>query len=242
MSTKDICLLGEGALHILHDNLEARLKNWAADWCINASSRFNVTKIQRASDTDREYDWQAAQPDSAALFIAISGGAATLASLLLEDLSSISIDHERLGRMAMDELATALGTPCDTNTDAELDPWMFQPFAGSVIATLTLGDHEILLLLAPALVDTLAPRSPVKSALALVSRKESIGNAMLALHVSLNLGKLYLQDLHNLQIGDCIPTRVPLDVNFDLMLDGTRIANCRLGRNDGRRAVLLEST
>lgn len=245
MNTRNIRLLGQNALEQAREAVAKRISEWALDWCVDGAERvvFDGVRIPDASDAD--LDWSAVRPGSGA-YMARREGNTPLGTLLLAKENDMQVHNQRLLDQLADFACTGLAEafdlkPGETGSTTQPSSWLFEALAGSVIADFKVGSEPVQLLLPPAVVDALVPRNAPTQAMQLESASTLVGEQSVALEISLDLGQLTLEDLRDLQPGDCVATNVPLDASFRVQLNGnTPIALCRLGRIAERRAVIIE--
>lgn len=247
MDTHDLRLLGDTALRKLEHVCNERFRSWAKNWCVDDGSRAKLVTLRRPCDDDRSRSWKPADNNRHNLIFVAPGCdtgtfAAALANVKQPDGTSPGKLESLAGEHAIADLNNVFGAGITEFISVDVaTPWLFQPLAGSAIAEFRIGDETLAVLLSPALIGWLVPRTQPGQLKKLVSAKESISSSQVQLTVSLNLGRLTLNDLRDLQPGDCVTTGVPLDAILDLRLnDFASIAGCRLGRTAGQRAVLIE--
>lgn len=245
MNTRSIRLLGQDALVRAREAVAKRISDWAVDWCVDGTERvvFDGVRIPVASDA--ELDWSAIGP-GIEIYMARSDESTPLGTLLLAKENDMQVHNQRLldqlADFACTGLAEAFGVQAvENDSTTQPSPWLFEALAGSIIADFKVGSEPVQLLLPPAVVDALVPRNAPAQAVQLESAGTLVGDQSVALEISLDLGQLTLEDLRDLQPGDCVATNVPLDASFRVQLNGkTPIARCRLGRVAEHRAVIIE--
>lgn len=246
MSVRAVKFVSASARQRVAEQLTDRLADWASQWCIEAESRVELLEVSIPDDTYcTESEWISHGPTMARLHFCHSESlpvfAASLADLpVAEHAVSDTIARaaiRSLSAKVLEETGSAL--PANDPAPASLPPECFRRDSGNLLASIRLGDNRFRILLEAGLIDTLAPPKPA-DAIELVRRESGIDSQTVELEVTLDLGGFTLNDLRDLQPGDCITTSTPLDATFDVALPGQRrIAGGRLGQRSGKRAVLL---
>lgn len=249
MNIRNIRLLSCGSVATLREKVAPMFREWAQGWCVDADNRFELLGFRRPVDDDVGREWSPLVTSGNTTFIAFSSGSVVLAGQLLGvttgNASASGFVAEHLARLALEDLHEMLVGEIGSVTDtaATVDPWFFQPIAGSTIIEFQIGDACAHLLFTPELVDRYLPRAASDAAhITLHSVQTLLDTQEVELTVTLNLGEVRVKDLHDLRPGDCITTNVPLDSDFELSLGGKgTLAECQLGRSKDQRAVVIEN-
>lgn len=246
MSVRAVKFVSASARRRVLEQLAERLADWASQWCVEAESRVELLEVSIPDDAScAESKWISHGSAAARLHFFHNEGLPAFAAALADLPVTEHPVSDTIARAAIRSLSekvleeTGEELPTESPVPASLPPEFFRRDSGNLLASIRLGGVRFRILLEAGLVDTLAPPKPA-DVIELVRRESGIDSQAVELEVTLDLGGFTLNDLRDLQPGDCITTSTPLDATFDVALPGhRRIAGGRLGQRNGKRAVLL---
>lgn len=247
-------LLGASVLEQLHAYLDSVLQDWQAGWLSDATANQQVELVVDAMNfsskkIDEDVSWRRYDGQEGRVSIGMHREIWPLVGAeLLGHPNAQSDVSARVGRLAIGDLAMRiLGRKAGLESANEeigedsLLPEDYRAGAGNIHACAKVGRIELRFLLDKELVSHIAPRL-ISEPIRLVSAASCIGSQTVATGAWLDLGRINLRELIELEVGDVLVMDAKLDNALSLSLpSGKPIAMGHMAQSDGRRALVLSS-
>lgn len=249
-------LLGKTALDRAAKVLDTCLSRWAEGWCVDSGSGAcqvsNVDDLMRCSNDDGVQWYTAGTQSAGCVAIGIEGSVATLANEFLpmaaDNIASAYADavaEESLRDLAQTLLSLAtsehLDLRCETSISHLPHGLQCRNVPGALSAEAWMRGCRLHVRCDSVWVGTNLPLS-LSSSSGLSSIEEALQDSAVAIECQLDLGEIPLAEAGLLQPGHVVRTNMPIgQVSHLDVIQGGRIADCKIGRQDECRAIEILS-